>query len=336
MTNHPNRGALPRPAILLREISRRHPDAWKHYDDFRRDRGKDGLPDWPEWCFAPMAVAYAVVSRGGSLDGNLPAMSDIQAVAALAAWRVTQGIYRFDPALAAAIRPTPINDIPIHILCRLPEWCVYIEETPDAGGFFCHLESDANTGKPELRFLIDLPGKVPAAIPLHLDQPTLDLALDAAIAESRCQLVRTGRTLALDLLPENFIDELSATVSPMLNLVLYLCAENSDIGGERQERPRPIKTKKGWKLFPPDKPRVWDVGSRIGAALRSAYLAEQTEQQTGLTETGRQSPRPHIRRSHWHTYRTGEGRANSILRWLPPIPVKIEDGDIVPTVRKIK
>ena len=37
--------------------------------------------------------------------------------------------------------------------------------------------------------------------------------------------------------------------------------------------------------------------------------------------------RPHMRRAHWHHYRTGVGRANLILKWLPPM--MIHEGEMV-------
>lgn len=55
-----------------------------------------------------MAAAYAIVSADGSLDCNPGAIGDVQLMAALAAWRVGQGIYRFDLSLA------PGNQIDTH------------------------------------------------------------------------------------------------------------------------------------------------------------------------------------------------------------------------------
>lgn len=336
MTSHPNRGALPRPAIMLGEIARRYPSAWRQYDQFRQDRA--ALGGWPDWCYCPMAAAYAIVSGGVNLDDQPGAIADVQALAALAAWRVGQGIYRFDPALAAAIKTTPITALPVEVLYHLPEWCVYIEEAHESGcGFFAHLEWDANTGRPELRLLLDLPHQPPLAMPLHLDQPTLDLAVAAVVAESRRQLVRTGHThQAATMGTDGTIKDLAASLVPLLNLVLYLCAEGSDLGDRRPSRPTPTRTKRGWRLFPPDRPTIWPVGARIGAALRAAHLAEQVEAPRPITETGRATPVPHVRRAHWHTYRVGPGRQDATLKWLPPIPVNIDAGEILPTIHKVR
>ena len=52
------------------------------------------------------------------------------------------------------------------------------------------------------------------------------------------------------------------------------------------------------------------------------------------------SPRPHVRRAHWHSYWVGQKdqpEARSVvLKWLPPIPVNVQDaGDLTTTVRDV-
>ncbi|GAP34654.1 hypothetical protein ISF6_5362 [Piscinibacter sakaiensis] len=95
-------------------------------------------------------------------------------------------------------------------------------------------------------------------------------------------------------------------------------------------------------MFPADWPSTWDVGVRLGAALRQAYQAAETGSGTHA------GPRPHVRRAHWHTILSGprqredgsviptaERRAD--LRWMPPIPVNVQDLDQLPaTVRRVE
>ena len=70
---------------------------------------------------------------------------------------------------------------------------------------------------------------------------------------------------------------------------------------------------------------------RLGAALRAAYHARET-----APEGAGASVRPHVRRAHWHTYRIGEGRAERVLRWLPPIPVNVTDvGELPAVIRRV-
>lgn len=132
---------------------------------------------------------------------------------------------------------------------------------------------------------------------------------------------------------------LTRTAAPLLSLLLYLCADGAEIGDGtvRPANPQPKRTKQCWRLFAADKPTAWDVGVRLGAALRRAFHASDTGQSEVGPETGRSRPRAHVRRAHWHTFLAGAGRAERRLKWLPPIPVNVEDVDGLPaTVRPVK
>ena len=336
-----------RPRDHLVAANKLYPDAWRAADDFRADRGRDGLPDWPQWCYLPLAGWYAIVSGGGA--GRVPPqrIGDVGRLGALGAWRATQGIYRFDPALYQAIIDTPVDgDLPHDVLYRLPEWCVYVE-TADMiwndsplHGFFAHLEWDANTGRPELRLLLDAEKDL-APIPLHLGPWSLAESISRMNDVATIQAMGAG----LGSMPAGLGGVIRTWVEPLVSLLLYLCSQNAEIGdGTRAPvTPAPTRTKKGWRMFPPDKPTTWDVGVRLGAALRRAYHGEATGQ--GGTHAG---PRPHIRRAHWHGFRTGPmKRADGSeiaaaervlsLRWLPPIAVNIDDVDALPaTVRTVQ
>src|SRR5690606_5654908 len=74
-------------------------------------------------------------------------------IVAAATWRISQGIYRFDPDLYKALIQPPLHgNLPCDLLKRLPEWCIYIETIPDLDavqsgqryilGFWVHLEYD--------------------------------------------------------------------------------------------------------------------------------------------------------------------------------------------------
>jgi hypothetical protein len=55
------------PTTHLHAWGKRYPRAWRLLDDFRARAGRDGLPEWPAWCYVPLAGAYAAVL--GGLDG---------------------------------------------------------------------------------------------------------------------------------------------------------------------------------------------------------------------------------------------------------------------------
>ena len=142
-----------RPGKILTAFGRLYPQAWQQVDQFRAGRKEPGT--WPDWCFLPLAGTYAIVSKGKAPPNQL---HHIGILGALAAWRVTQGIYRFDPTTFDALWKTPVTgDIPTEVLFHLPEWCVYIP-TPDQSWhgaklheFFAHLECDMNKRRTELQ-----------------------------------------------------------------------------------------------------------------------------------------------------------------------------------------
>ena len=151
-----------RPLDHLDVAGHMYPDAWKQVDVFRQSRGGT-LPKWPAWCFLPMAAWYSIVSSDAGVDMLSPDLvPDVARLAAIGTWRYSQGIYQFDESAGAALSQTLLHgEIPTEVLLRLPEWCIYIE-TPGwkwfggmLHGFWCHLEWDANTGRRELRLLLD-------------------------------------------------------------------------------------------------------------------------------------------------------------------------------------
>lgn len=335
------RQTLCRQRAHLTALAHRYPDLWKRVDLVRMERGKR-FKDWPDWCFLPVAGAIEVVTGYGPRHDPM----DYSRVAALSAWRVTQGVYRFDPDLYAELIETPLTgDIPHDILFRLPEWCVYVE-TPGMRffrgrllGFYAHLEYSVGDDRVDLRLLLDLDALDPVPLILHLGPWSLE--------ESVLRMLGTARGMAHRVLgdasqisgPEwdRYALELAEQIRPMLSLLLYLCSVNADLPQEWAHRPPPtLKRHKGIaRAYPPDAATVWPVGVRIGAALRAARAVREMEPPEDASPAGggRARPRPHIRRAHWHGYWTGpKSQPSFTLKWLPPIPVAVTDVDALATV----
>jgi hypothetical protein len=325
-------------------VPRRYPEAWKQVDRFRQDRGRN-LPDWPAWCFLPLAGGYAIAT--GGQDDVAVTNSDVSAITGLAAWRVTKGIYRFDPTVFEELWGTPVTgDIPTEVLERLPEWCCYIpflsprsvmSDLPDCHGFFVYLEHDQTDGHRELRFLLDYEPLHLTGLAVHLSG-TLSEGISAMIDESLRQA-----KLHKQELPENAIRYLRETMpdslSGMVSLTLYLCSTTAEIIPRKGIRPNLRHAKRGSAIFAAQEPVVWDVAYRIGRTLRAAEVKPTRDQ--GGTHA---SPRAHIRRAHWHSFWTGEkakvGVAREtnrqlVLRWLPPTPVNADDDEPIPTVHRV-
>lgn len=330
----------------LRRCAEAYPGAWKKLDDFCEGRGKE-LPLWPDWCWCPLAASYAILSGGGGDNRLAPGeqAADVGILGALATWRMTQGIYRFDTDMFEALWSTPLSKIPREILYRLPEWCVYIEAPKDyriigapISGWFCHLEYDFNTGRAELRLVLDQ-GERLVPLVIHLTEETLEECVRAALAESVRQLsIAIGEDLPVSA--KDAWSDMNRDFAPLVSVLLYLCSETPDMSDLRGRRsapgnPMPVKIKQGLRTFPASGPTTWLTGYRVGTALRLATDGRQDDR--GAAGGGTHaSPRPHIRRAHWHTYWTGPRGSSQtpVLRWLPPIPVGA--GELVPTIRRVK
>jgi hypothetical protein len=227
-------------------------------------------------------------------------MPDGPRLAALAAWRVTQGIYRFDEQLYAELWKTPLNDIPPQIFRRLPEWCVYIElNEPPFCGVLVHVNHDIydprqNRRPDQLRLLflkiceVEVQSKNIGVI--TLDKPTIGEGFQSTREHVERLLRREGTPE-----PTTVSDVSQEMCASVASLVLYLCSQDADY--THMPRAEAKRTKDGIRIFSPNKPMVIDVGIRIGAALRRGKETLQRSNDTG--EAGR-PVLPHVRRAHWH------------------------------------
>lgn len=321
--------ATDRPIKHLAAAMKHYPSTSRLVDTFRGNRDKD-IQEWPSWCFIPMAGWYAIVSNdnadqcgpGGQLPLHL--VSDVGRLAALGTWRYSQGIYSFDADLQHALCETVIaGSIPSEALFRLPEWCVYIE-TPGRTwlgdtlhGYWAHLEHDINSGRAELRLLMDTEQEL-LPIPVHIGKWTVTEAIDRSMSESTKQATKHNTTnfnVGMDT-----VASIAEEINPLISLLLYICSEEPEIDNSRQPGKHPQrathkKVKGGWRLFPAEKPSRWVVGERIGQQLRQAN-------QSLSPETGRKV-KPHLRKGHWHGFWTGpkDQQQKFIYKWIMPMVV---------------
>jgi hypothetical protein len=312
---------LARPSLLLAEINQRYPGIWRLFDARRIARKETG----PNWCFMPISEVIACLPVDID-DERAQVKTTFRGAyfAALYAWRMTQGIYQIDLDVMEALAGMPLDgDIPDEVLYHLPEWCIYIDfartnaeeiEGEKIHSIFAHMEYDTETKEPELRFLADTDTRI-APIPVHLGCGSLAASIERAraVAVNNAQRLGIGSTLDDK---EEYWQTLYQALTTWLNFTLYLTSTNADYKGPRPARsePKPIKTKKGPRYFPPDQPRIWDVGLREGAALRTT----KAKLSSGSSEsTGSRAPM----RPHWHLYRVGPGRSSQTLKWIAPVLV---------------
>jgi hypothetical protein len=352
---------MPRPLRFLREVNRllKRDKPWRIYDDARAQRR--ALGGWPAWCFCPMD---AVSSQARRL--RLPTTNSSHHLAALAAWRATQGIYRFDDTLLDELWHTPIHgELPTELLYRMPEWCMYIEVGRKASipeyhctyddeflhGFFVFLNYQRDSQSAQLWFLCDFQDDT-----IRTGMDLVAIELKGTFEEGLGRLSVSSLRSELMTVDSSQLERLANAVAPLVSITLYLCSEQPDLRDRHERRqapamPAPIVTRKhGERLQPATQPTHWNVGYRLGAAIRKARqqtaACEEHEQAHAEATPGepaarRRTPIGHVRRAHWHTFWTGPmdrpEERRRILKWLPPIPVNLDDWDsLVATVRPVK
>ena len=327
------------PQEFLVFVNKRLPPAvWAEIDHIRANMGKES-PEWPPYVFLPSTGWYLLVSSMlGKMHLEMEDMPFMHAVTIAGTWRVTQDIVRFDPSLYASIIDTPLTgDLPCDIFYQLPAWCIWIEtqnmrfQNIPVSGFWAMLEYDTSNGHDELNlFFLPTDGMETFPIFLQFGEGSLQDALTRVVNHE----VKTGKISSeiADKYAEVGTDN---CISQAINLLLYVCSYGFP-GFPREEkgyapsRPSPVKTKKGWRLFPAKSVTYHTLGKEIGEVIRKYAEGKKESQGTHA------SPRPHVRRAHWHGYWYGEKKAQEghnlperrfLLKWLPPIPVAMKDDD---------
>jgi hypothetical protein len=246
----------------------------------RSRRGKDGFPDWPDWCYVPAGM-WSATSWRKAEPFPLERAYDPMILSALCAWRMGKGIYRFDPDLLQELWETPVaGEIPGEILLRLPEWCVYLELPGRAlgkdmpiQGCFAFVDWEPRFGRAELWLIADTPdhGLLPAA-PIVLGG-SIEERMRAAMGD----YMGLAAAIGAPRIPTDAVEKLAPATAraaePIVSLCLYLCSEEPDIAGTlpkmpaRPAHPSPVRVKGGENTFAADSPRIWGTGWRLGVIL---------------------------------------------------------------------
>jgi len=186
-------------------------------------RGLRAEMGWPAWWWVPMSGAHAVVSGGEQIAGSDPRSGDIALLATLAAWRQGRGIYRCARARQGPGGHRPDGALPVDVLYRLPEWCVY--KSGMGTDAYAHLEWDVTHARPELRALHAEDGWPSVARPPRPPDTGRGHRVDAG-PRPRPSLLRRGIGAHL---PDDGVAQLIELVRPVVAAVLYPCSAEADV-----------------------------------------------------------------------------------------------------------
>ena len=239
-------------------------------------------------------------------------------VDALYKWRVHKQIYKFPKELEELLYRQNDDglDTPIWILQSLPYDSIYVETNfldKHVLGFFIYKDYNSFT------FVIIYDDMHYEHGGFNFDAQTNQKTtlFDALIEQSyRDGLGSLGVDIAMLTDAWRFIPKI-------LQLVLYICAENNEI--EENSIQKNIVRKPKDKKYIKDKYRevqIWDCGNKISEKIRTFIISNNKSCLLNVGNSNGKSKIPHSRRGHWHHFWTGKKNTEErklILKWVAPV-----------------
>lgn len=232
------------PVRLAKRMKGKYPRAWSLAREFRSQRGRNGFPDWPDWCYLPMAGSMGIVTEQSPMPQVLlmqepHRVADLQTMASVLAWRHSRGIYQLDTALFRSLwdQPNP-ETVESGDMTALPHWGIYLEFPEprqviggEWTGAFVHLEFDPNSGHGEFRGLF-------ANEDLETRSVMLDLggSPDEGARSVIVEALRVAEQMGVSPRAEvGMTAALVESVRPLMSLAMYIASPLAEIS------PRPSK-----------------------------------------------------------------------------------------------
>lgn len=283
-------------------------------------------------------VRRLAAGKSGNDETHFKRLALRDTAVVLANWRLTKGIYRFDPSLCTALDEADVGNIPIRALGNLPEYAPYIVlddvkvlNIPVHGAWVSYIENPFS-GELVIYLLCNVGDGDLMGLGLAKNDKTIAENVEQIFSRMKKEGALSG-SREEDMLRQFYLGVLHR----MLPRVLYLCSKEPDLSGIRKPSTSKVMRGKSW-IEVHDEPEAVnevEVGYRYGAAIRMWQEKRREEGKesavTGLTVA------PHVRRAHWHLYWTGKGRETPVSKWVAPTLVGYKAGEeIVPTIRPVK
>lgn len=335
-----------KPLKLVEYISNKYEGCWENVSMFL-DAKKKGELNWDDRCFLPISASIAITSQGADFDDikfNNDVPRDAAVISAVAPWRLYKQIYSF-PIEMEQLLLSQAEDIvvPVDALNNLPYPSIYIETKsfPGIDGFFAYFEHDANDGRMEFRLLIlcDTLDVIPISIHL-VNSGTIKQGIEEMVAESKRVAASMSEVLSQKVKRSavDNVDKLTLWSTHLMQLVLYICAQNNEISEDESQK-RITRIPKAPE-FVKDKfreVRKWNCGEKTSKIIRGIYNPSNYINYNYADTTGSGTPKsPHSRRGHWHHFWTGSERNNDkrlMLKWVAPTFINAdkvtEDDDVI-------
>ena len=315
------------PLMWEKKLTTKYPMCWEDVEDFRQGADKGEVADWDKtMCYIPITATLAITSAGNDLEyiiANPGVIDDAALMAAIAPWRKAKQIYEFAPEIERLLAAQADDcEIPIEVLRNLPYKSIYIKTSIFKGldGAFVHIEHDVNSGRKELRLtLVWENGLMFFPISIHLIPSA---TLREGIKEMRDEANRVLESVdfgevmktkfSKKMKSENMYDYVYGFSAPFIQLILYLCAQNSEVEFNHDQE----------KIIPIPKSRA-SFKDRYGE-VRNYRCGEVTARQIQMYNSTNATNRTYIRQDHvrsrnWDHSWSGTGdRKTLVLKWRKP------------------
>lgn len=241
-------------------------------------------------------------------------------------------IYRFDNTLAEMLS-SQTKDLPIDtiVLEQLPCNDFFVMRNyKDNQGFFVNI----NISDTYIVTITEL------CHDNKIDSCIIPIEKNMTLQQSLTNFLQKGISKKQLKDNEDIINQASRIFAEKFQYILYLSAVNAEIvpvtkDAVIKKRSVSNKTSKAGQKM---KSELANVGYRIGSAIRSAkeeterviYIQDNNAQKQGTPKS------PHIRRSHFHSYWTGNGENKQlVVKWVNTIFVK-GGGENLTTIHDVK
>lgn len=277
-----------------------------------------------------------VMFQSGSENSRIAAADCVIPFLIARLWEKSKQVYKFDEVLEDSL--SDINEIrvPVIILDRIPYKTLYIEFNEKGkfrkkyhGAFINIFPIENGYGINILRLRDDLSGTT-QFFNFVSENNTKE---DAEFVIDKNTKYDAGKY--------ETSEEHQSFVMFLLNSLLYLCAQNAEIreSSITKQTYKPSKVIKN--KF--SEVHINECGYAFGETIKSemakvdhstAISGSPSDMRKPEAEKIRKPMRAHLRKAHWHHYRTGKGRKDLILHWIAP--TLVGSGEKLAVIHKVE
>lgn len=260
---------LPVALQLVNYMKKKYPLCFDKVDNIRAGK------DWNKKIYIPISVTLSILIGSNEISPELflQVRDDAVLLAAVAGWRRYKEIFLFDEDLQKELLDSEKDFlIPVEVLKNVPYDNFYVQLGNDnsSNGFFVFFDEDVNTNRLELRISYIAESEISHH---YFILPKENKTIGEILTEMYQSEIREYE---LGISNKKYVDEQMSFWIKILQLILYLCADNADIKENEIQKSitrQPTSSENIKDKF--REIRKWDVGFRVGNQLREYSKAHE-------------------------------------------------------------